>query len=166
MAKQVSLTPVRVLDCTGSGTMSGVIAGVDWVANSTLRPAVANMSLGGGRSSALNAAVAGAVAKGVTVVVAAGNENTDACMSSPASEPSAIAVGASTSADARASFSNFGSCVEIFAPGTSITSAWNTSSSATTVLNGTSMATPHVAARRRSSWSPIRRHRPRPWRPS
>jgi subtilisin family serine protease len=144
VAKQVSLTPVRVLDCTGSGTISGVIAGVDWVANSTTRPAVANMSLGGGLSSALNAAVAGAVAKGVTMVVAAGNENTDACRSSPASEPSAIAVGASTSADARASFSNFGTCVEIFAPGTSITSAWNTSSSATAVLNGTSMATPHV----------------------
>ncbi|WP_212744155.1 S8 family peptidase [Ramlibacter sp. 2FC] len=145
VAKGVSLIPVRVLDCNGSGSWSGVIAGVDWVANSTLRPAVANMSLGGGASTAVDAAVAGAVSKGVTVVVAAGNNGVDACLSSPAREPSAITVGASTSIDARASFSNLGPCVDIFAPGGVITSAWNTSATATNTISGTSMASPHVA---------------------
>jgi aqualysin 1 len=123
VAKQVSLTPVRVLNCKGSGTWSGVIAGIDWVASTTLRPAVANMSLSGGLSASVNAAVAGAVAKGVTMVVAAGNSNANACNYSPASEPSAITAGATTSSDARASYSNYGSCVDIFAPGSSITSA-------------------------------------------
>jgi subtilisin family serine protease len=145
VAKGVSLIPVRVLDCAGSGSWSGVIAGIDWVANSTLRPAVANMSLGGGASTSVDAAVAGAVSKGVTMVVAAGNSNNDACLSSPAREPSAITVGATTSIDYRASYSNFGSCVEIFAPGTGITSAWNTSATATNLISGTSMASPHVA---------------------
>lgn len=145
VAKQVALAPVRVLDCRGSGTWSGVIAGVDWVANTTQRPAVANMSLGGGKSTSVNAAVAGAVAKGVTMVVAAGNSSADACNYSPASEPSAITVGATTSGDVRASYSNYGSCVDIFAPGSSITSAWHTSSSATNTISGTSMASPHVA---------------------
>lgn len=144
VAKQVTLVPIRVLDCAGSGTNSGVIAGVNYAAASTLRPAVANMSLGGGFSSALNAAVAGAVSKGVTMVVAAGNSNADACTSSPASEPSAITVGATTSTDARASFSNFGSCLDIFAPGNLITSAWFTSTTATNTISGTSMASPHV----------------------
>src|SRR6185369_6941614 len=145
VAKQVSLRPVRVLDCRGSGTWSGVIAGIDWVANNTaVRPAVANMSLGGGKSTSVNAAVAGAVSKGVTMVVAAGNSSADACNYSPSSEPSALTVGATTSTDARASYSNFGSCVDIFAPGSSITSAWNTSSSATNTISGTSMASPHV----------------------
>jgi hypothetical protein len=145
VAKQVALTPVRVLDCQGSGTWSGVIAGIDWVANSPLRPAVANMSLGGGLSTALNAAVARAVARGVTMVVAAGNDNANACNYSPAREPSAITVGASTSSDARASYSNYGSCVDIFAPGNNITSSWNTANDATNTISGTSMATPHVA---------------------
>jgi len=144
VAKGVSLIPVRVLNCAGSGTSSGVIAGIDWVARSTARPAVANMSLAGGPSASVNAAVAGAVSKGVTMVVAAGNSNADACASSPASEPSAITVGATTSGDAKASYSNYGKCVDIFAPGSSIKSAWNTSATATTTISGTSMATPHV----------------------
>jgi subtilisin family serine protease len=145
VARGVSLIPVRVLDCDGSGTWSGVIAGIDWVANSTLRPAVANMSLGGSASASVNAAVAGAVIKGVTMVVAAGNEKTDACKSSPASEPSAITVGATSDTDIRASFSNFGRCVDIFAPGLGITSSWNTGVTATNTISGTSMASPHVA---------------------
>jgi aqualysin 1 len=145
VAKQVQLVPVRVLDCRGSGSWSGVIAGIDYAANSSLRPAVANMSLGGGKSTAVNAAVAGAVTKGVTMVVAAGNDNLNACNYSPASEPTAITVGSTTSADARSSFSNFGTCVDLFAPGSSITSSWNTSNTAANTISGTSMATPHVA---------------------
>ncbi len=146
VAKGVSLIPVRVLDCAGSGSFSGVISGIDWVAGSTLRPAVANLSLGGGKSLSVNAAVAAAVGKGVTMVVAAGNSNANACNYSPASEPSAITVGATTSSDARdTSYSNYGSCVDIFAPGTAITSAWSTGSSATNTISGTSMASPHVA---------------------
>lgn len=144
VAKEVKLSPVRVLDCRGSGTISGVIAGIDWVANDGPRPAVANMSLGGGKSTSLNAAVAGAVGKTVTMVVAAGNSGADACNYSPASEPSAITVGATTSGDVRASYSNYGACVDIFAPGSSITSAWNTGSAATNTISGTSMASPHV----------------------
>ena len=145
VAKGVKLIPVRVLDCSGSGAYSGVIAGIDWVANSPLRPAVANLSLGGGASAALDAAIAGAVSKGVNVVVAAGNNNADACNYSPSRAPSAIAVGATTSSDTRASYSNYGSCLDIFAPGSSILSAWNTSDVATNTISGTSMASPHVA---------------------
>ena len=145
VAKGVTLVPVRVLDCAGSGAYSGVIAGINFVASSTLRPAVANMSLGGGYSSSVNTAVANAVKAGVTMVVAAGNSNVDACNSSPASEPSAITVGATTSTDARASYSNFGTCLDIFAPGSSITSAWSTGDSAINTISGTSMASPHVA---------------------
>jgi subtilisin family serine protease len=145
LAKGVSLIPVRVLGCTGSGSYSGVIAGLDWAANSGLRPAVANMSLGGGLSSSMNAAVAGAVTKGLTVVVAAGNDNVDACTQSPAAEPTAITVGSTTSSDARSSFSNFGTCVDIFAPGSSITSSSYSSATGTAVYSGTSMASPHVA---------------------
>ncbi len=145
VAKQVTLTPVRVLDCRGSGTWSGVIAGVDWVAKNRVLPAVANMSLGGGKSSSVNAAVAGAVANGVTMVVAAGNSNANACNYSPASEPSALTVGATTNTDARASYSNYGSCVDLFAPGSSITSAWSTGATAVNTISGTSMASPHVA---------------------
>ena len=145
VAKGVALIPVRVLNCQGSGTWSGVIAGIDFSANSTLRPAVANMSLGGGASQAVDDAVAGAVSKGVTMVVAAGNSNADACNYSPARAPSAITVGATTSADARASYSNYGTCLDLFAPGSGITSAWNTSDTETNTINGTSMASPHVA---------------------
>lgn len=145
VAKAVKLAPVRVLDCEGSGTLSGVIAGIDWVAGSSARPAVANLSLGSSKSSTVNVAVAGAYNKGVTMVVAAGNSNADACLYSPSSEPTAITVGATTSSDARASYSNYGTCVDVFAPGSSITSAWNTSSTATNTISGTSMASPHVA---------------------
>ncbi|MCM2250882.1 MAG: S8 family peptidase, partial [Ramlibacter sp.] len=145
VAKNAFLIPVRVLDCNGYGTWSNVIAGVDWVANSAMRPAVANLSIGGTPSSALDGAIAGAVAKGVTVVVAAGNSNVDACTASPSREPSAITVGATSSSDARASFSNWGACVDLFAPGVGITSAYNTSNSATYLMSGTSMATPHVS---------------------
>ena len=145
IAKGTQLVPVRVLDCAGSGSLSGVVAGLDWVANSTLRPAVANLSLGSSKSSTVNAAVAGAFNKGVVMVVAAGNSNADACQYSPSSEPTAITVGATTSSDARASYSNYGSCVDLFAPGSSITSAWYTSTSAINTISGTSMASPHVA---------------------
>ena len=145
VAKGVSLVPVRVLDCSGSGSWSGVIAGIDWVAGSTLRPAVANLSLGGGASSTVDSAVAGVVFWGETKVVAAGNNNgQDACLYSPAREPSAITVGATSNDDYRAYFSNTGTCVDLFAPGYNITSAWNTGTSATNTISGTSMATPHV----------------------
>ena len=145
VAKAVKLVPVRVLDCAGSGSLSGVIAGIDWAAGSSLRPAVANLSLGSAKSSTVNAAVAGAYNKGLTLVVAAGNSSANACNYSPASEPTAITVGATTSADARASYSNYGSCLDVFAPGSFITSAWHTSNTATNTISGTSMASPHVA---------------------
>ena len=147
VAKQVTLRPVRVLDCAGSGSTSGVIAGVDWVTShhAAGAPAVANMSLGGGVSSALDAAVNNSIADGVTYAVAAGNENTNACNGSPSRVPAAITVGSTTSTDARSSFSNYGSCLDLFAPGSSITSAWHTSTTATHTISGTSMATPHVA---------------------
>ena len=147
VAKQVSLRPVRVLDCTGNGTTSGVIAGVDWVTthHSAGAPAVANMSLGGGISSALDTAVNNSIADGVTYAVAAGNESTNACNGSPSRVGAALTVGSTTSSDARSSFSNYGSCLDLFAPGSSITSAWYTGNSATNTISGTSMATPHVA---------------------
>lgn len=147
VAKSSTIIPVRVLDCGGSGTISGVIAGLDWVAGQHVAGtlAVANMSLGGGASSSLDSAVNNLISRGVTVVVAAGNSGADACNYSPARVPNAITVGATTSSDSRASYSNFGSCVDVFAPGSSITSAWYTSNTATAVLSGTSMASPHVA---------------------
>ena len=145
LAKNVSLVAVRVLDCSGSGSTSGVVAGIDWVTANKHLPAAANMSLGGGYSATLNAAVARSVAAGVTYAIAAGNSNADACNSSPASEPSAITVGATGSNDAFASFSNWGSCVDLSAPGVSITSDWMGSNTATNTISGTSMATPHVA---------------------
>jgi len=146
VAKGVTLVAVRVLDCTGSGSNSGVIAGVDWVTSDHQagQPAVANMSLGGGISSALDTAVTNSINDGVTYAVAAGNDNLDACNSSPARVASAITVGASTNTDARASFSNYGTCLDIFAPGLNITSSWYTSTTATNTISGTSMATPHV----------------------
>ena len=147
VAKTAQLVPIRVLSCTGSGSTSGVIAGIEWAITNHIAgtPAVANMSLGGGLSSTLNAAVARAVADGITMVVAAGNSNANACGVSPASEPSAITVGATGSTDARASFSNFGSCVDVFAPGVSITSSYIRSTTDRTSMSGTSMASPHVA---------------------
>lgn len=145
VAKNVRLYAVRVLNCQGSGSTSGVIAGVNWVANNRTLPAVANMSLGGGASTSLDNAVNGAVSTGVTFVVAAGNENQNACNVSPARAANAITVGSTTSSDARSSFSNYGTCVDIFAPGSSITSAWHTSNTATNTISGTSMAAPHVA---------------------
>jgi subtilisin family serine protease len=144
IAKNVTLVAVRVLNCQGSGTTSGVIAGIDWVTANRVLPAVANMSLGGGLSTTLNQAVARSVAAGVTFAVAAGNSTADACSSSPSSEPSAITVGATDITDGFASFSNFGSCVDINAPGVNITSDWYSSNTATNTISGTSMATPHV----------------------
>ena len=145
VAKGVILHPVRVLSCSGSGSNSGVIAGVNWVRTNAVRPAVANMSLGGGASSALDSAVNSAISSGVSFAVAAGNSNANACNSSPARVPAANTVGSSTRTDSRSSFSNFGTCVDLFAPGSSITSAWSTSNSATATISGTSMASPHVA---------------------
>ncbi|MBD8868485.1 S8 family serine peptidase [Nocardioides sp. MJB4] len=146
VAKKATVIPVRVLDCQGSGSNSGVIAGMDWVATRTgSAPKVANMSLGGGASTATDDAVSRMVNAGVTVAVAAGNENQNACNVSPARAASAITVASSTSTDARSSFSNWGSCVDLFAPGSSITSAWIGSGSATNTISGTSMASPHVA---------------------
>ena len=145
VAKSVRLFAVRVLGCTGSGSNAGVIAGVDWVTQNKIRPAVANMSLGGGVSTALDNAVRNSIASGVTYAIAAGNSNVNAANSSPARVAEAITVGATTMTDARSSFSNFGSVVDIFAPGSSILSAWRTSDTATNTISGTSMATPHVA---------------------
>ena len=145
VAKGVTLHAVRVLDCNGSGTVVGVINGVNWVAANRIQPSVANMSLGGGFSSAMNAAVAGMIAGGTFTAVASGNSNANACNSSPASEPTATTVNGSTNSDARASWSNFGACTDIFAPGLGITSAWIGSNSATATISGTSMASPHVA---------------------
>src|SRR5215213_502914 len=147
VAKNVTLVAVRVLDSSGNGTNSGVIAGVDFVTSNHQagQPAVANMSLGGGISSALDTAITNSINDGVTYAVAAGNQTQDACNVSPARVPSAITVGATTISDARASFSNFGTCVDPFAPGNNITSSWRTSDTATNTISGTSMATPHVA---------------------
>ncbi|NEE13451.1 S8 family serine peptidase, partial [Streptomyces sp. SID7499] len=136
---------VRVLNNSGSGTTAGVVAGIDWVTANAVKPAVANMSLGGGADSVLDAAVRRSVASGVTYAVAAGNESTDASTKSPARVAEAITVGSTTNTDARSSFSNYGSIVDIFAPGSSITSSWHTSDSATNTISGTSMASPHVA---------------------
>jgi subtilisin family serine protease len=145
VAKSSLLRGVRVLNCQGSGTNSGVIAGVDWVRNNHIAPAVANMSLGGGVSSALDTAVNNLANAGVPIAVAAGNSNVDACGTSPARAANAITVGSTTSTDARSSFSNFGPCLDLFAPGSGILSAWFSSDTATATLSGTSMASPHVA---------------------
>ncbi|MCG7562408.1 MULTISPECIES: S8 family serine peptidase [Pseudoalteromonas] len=145
VAKNVNVVGVRVLGCNGSGSYSGVISGIDWVKNNASGPSVANMSLGGGVSQAVDDAVNAAVASGVTFVVAAGNDNSDACNYSPARAADAITVGSTTSSDGRSSFSNYGSCLDIYAPGSSIKSAWYNSDSATNTISGTSMAAPHVA---------------------
>jgi subtilisin family serine protease len=146
VAKKSTLVPVRVLDCSGSGSYSSVIAGLDWIAaNHRLGDAaVVNMSLGGPASSTLDGAIRNLITKGVSVVVAAGNSSADACNYSPARVIDAITVGATTNSDARASYSNYGSCLDLFAPGSSITSTW-LGTTGTNTISGTSMASPHVA---------------------
>lgn len=149
VAKNVALVAVRVLDCGGSGSTSGVIAGIDWVTGQLARPAVANMSLGGSASSTLDAAVSNSIASGVTYAIAAGNgdflgRQQDACTTSPARVATAITVSATDNTDKKASWANYGNCVDFFAPGVGITSSWYTSITATNTISGTSMATPHV----------------------
>jgi serine protease len=145
VAKGVTIHPVRVFGCGNTGSNSDIIAGINWVTANRIRPAVANLSLGGGASQATDSAVNSMINAGVVAVVAAGNSNANACNYSPARVPAAITVGSTTSTDARSSFSNFGSCLDIFGPGSSITSAGISSTTASAVLSGTSMAAPHVA---------------------
>ncbi len=152
VAKSVTLVAVRVLDCGGSGTWSQVIAGIDWVTGNHAagQPAVANMSLGGSANSSVDAAVSNMIADGVATAVAAGNGNQggrqqDACKYSPARVATAMTIGATDSTDRKATWSNYGNCVDWFAPGVSILSAWSTSNTATNTISGTSMATPHTA---------------------
>lgn len=147
VAKTVTLVPVRVLDCNGSGTYSGVIAGLDWIAANHPAgvAAVVNMSLGGAASSSVDIAVNNLINRKISVVVAAGNSNADACRYSPARVAAALTIGATQSNDARASYSNFGTCLDLFAPGSAIPSAWIGSTTATSTISGTSMASPHVA---------------------
>ncbi|MGW0535443.1 S8 family peptidase [Streptomyces sp. NPDC003032] len=147
VAKKAKIVAVRVLDNNGSGTTAGVIAGVDWVTGNHAAgaPAVANMSLGGGASTSLDNAVKNSIADGITYAVAAGNEGVNAANSSPARVPAAITVGATGSNDAKASWSNYGSVLDIFAPGVSIKAGWHTGDTATNTISGTSMAAPHVA---------------------
>jgi subtilisin family serine protease len=147
VAKRVQLKAVRVVDCAGVGTWSTVIAGVDWVTanHQAGKPAIANMSLGGSRNSAFDAALKVLITDGVPVVAAAGNSGGNACDLSPAGVPEAVTVAASKRLDAWAPFSNGGPCVDIVAPGVKIASAWNTSDTATAVLSGTSMSAPLVA---------------------
>ena len=146
VAKGATVVAVRVLDCNGAGFASSVVSGISWaIANHPGGPGVINLSLGGPANSAIDQAVADATARGLVVVAAAGNSGSDACAVSPARAASAVTTGATTSSDARASYSNFGSCVDLFAPGSGITSAWHVGSSASATLSGTSMAAPHVA---------------------
>jgi hypothetical protein len=145
VAKSANVIAVRVLNCAGSGSYDDIITALDWIAANADGPSVVNMSLGGSQNAGLDAAVANLTAAGVTVVVAAGNSDNNACGHSPAAAPSAITVGATTSGDGESSFSNVGTCVDILAPGSSITSAWNTGDDATNTISGTSMASPHVA---------------------
>ncbi|MBW4717016.1 S8 family peptidase [Saccharothrix obliqua] len=145
VAKDATIHAVRVLDNNGSGSTAGVVAGIDWVTKNHVKPAVANLSLGGGASTTIDNAVRRSIQAGVTYAIAAGNSNTNAGSTSPARVTEAITVGATERNDARASYSNYGSVLDIFAPGSGITSSWNTSDSATNSISGTSMATPHVA---------------------
>jgi serine protease len=145
VAKNVKLFGVRVLNCSGSGSNAGVIAGIEWVTNNHVKPAVANMSLGGGASQAVDDAIRASIASGVTYVLAAGNSNADACGGSPARVAEAITVGSTTNADARSSFSNYGTCVDLFAPGSDIKSLGITNIDAVDTMSGTSMASPHAA---------------------
>ncbi|MEW2377124.1 S8 family serine peptidase [Micromonospora sp. NPDC047812] len=145
VAKGVQLVGVRVLNCQGSGTNAGVIGGVDWVTANAVKPAVANMSLGGGANASLDTAVRNSINSGVSYGLAAGNDSGgNACNTSPARTAEGITVGSTTNTDARSSFSNIGTCLDIFAPGSSITSAWHTNDTSTNTISGTSMATPHV----------------------
>ncbi|MFD4671180.1 S8 family peptidase [Lentzea sp. NPDC058450] len=144
-AKQATVWGVRVLNGSGSGTIAGVIAGVDWVTRNAVKPAVANMSLGGSASAALDTAVKKSIDSGVSYTLAAGGSNTDPVNSSPQRVSQAICVGALTQTDTKASSSNYGPLVDLYAPGVSIPSAWNTSDTATATLSGTSMAAPHAA---------------------
>ncbi|MFF8810991.1 S8 family peptidase [Streptomyces pactum] len=144
IAKKAKIVAVRVLDDQGSGTTEQVVAGIDWVTENHQGPSVANMSLGGGADEALDAAVRKAIASGVTFGVAAGNESTDAGQGSPARVPEAITVASSTKDDAQSDFSNYGQVVDLYAPGSDITSTWNDSDEGTKTISGTSMATPHV----------------------
>jgi subtilisin family serine protease len=150
VAKNVQLVGVRTLNCNGSGSTSGVIAGVDWVTANASGPSIANMSLGGGANAALDLAVQNAIASGVQFAIAAGNGDffgraQNACNYSPARVPEGITVGATSNTDRKASFSNYGNCVDLFAPGVGITSAWSNNNNATNTISGTSMASPHVA---------------------
>ncbi|MFE9204065.1 S8 family serine peptidase [Micromonospora sp. NPDC007230] len=161
VAKGVQLIAVKVLNCAGSGTTAGVVSGVNWVTQNAVKPAVANMSLGGGVDTTLDTAVRNSVNAGITYGLAAGNDTgANACNTSPARVTEAITVGSTTNTDARSSFSNIGTCLDIFAPGSSITSAWNTSDTASNTISGTSMATPHVVgaaalvASANPSWTP------------
>jgi subtilisin family serine protease len=146
VAKGATLVAVRVLNCAGSGTTTQIVNGINWVTTNAVRPAVANMSLGGvGNNTTMNNAVANSIAAGIPYAIAAGNNGSAACNFSPARVPAAITVGATQQNDARASFSNFGTCLDLFAPGVGITSAWFNSNTATNTISGTSMASPHVA---------------------
>ncbi|WP_027644718.1 S8 family peptidase [Salinispora oceanensis] len=145
VAKETSLVAVKVLNCAGTGSWAGVIGGVDWVTANAVQPAVANMSLGGGANSALDDAVTNSIDSGVTYALAAGNSSANACNYSPARTPDAITVGSTTSSDGVSWFSNIGSCLDIFAPGSSITAPWIDSDTSTNTISGTSMASPHVA---------------------
>jgi serine protease len=145
VAKGAIVHPVRVFGCSGGSAWSTIIAGIDWVAANRQLPAVANLSLGGGANASVDTAVNNLIARGVTAVVAAGNNNANACGYSPARVRNAITVGSTERNDARSSFSNYGACLDVFAPGGGITSAWYTSDTATNTISGTSMASPHVA---------------------
>ncbi|MGV9316612.1 S8 family peptidase [Streptomyces sp. NPDC003691] len=145
VAKRARIVAVRVLNNAGSGTIAGVVAGVDWVARNAVKPAVANLSLGGGANATIDAAVRRLIASGVTTAVAAGNSNANAANYSPARVGEALTVGSTTITDARSSFSNYGAILDLFAPGSNITSAWHTSDTAVNTISGTSMASPHVA---------------------
>lgn len=144
VAKGIQLFAVRVLNCQGSGTISQVVAGIDWVTTHAVKPAVANLSLGGGANATLDAAVQRSIAAGITYGIAAGNAGHDACLDSPARVPEAITASATDSTDTKPDFANVGSCVDIFAPGVGITSSFNSSDTATAMLSGTSMAAPHT----------------------
>ncbi|MCL7456264.1 S8 family peptidase [Micromonospora echinofusca] len=145
-AYNAQLVAVKVLDCVGYGTTASVVAGVDWVTANRTGPAIANMSLGSIASPAVDQAVQNSIASGITYIVAAGNNASDACAMSPARVPAAITVGATHGNGQRAWFSNYGSCLDIFSQGVSVVSAWHTSTTATSSLSGTSMAAPHIAA--------------------